>query len=98
MGNYILGLTPSQRVLQARMAASAKHARTDGRAATAAARAASPGSDDYWFAVVDPDEQLSAAEREKRARNAKREHFTRLALKSARARATRSSAGADEAA
>ena len=74
MGNYLLELTPSQRSLQARMAASAKHAKTDGREATAAARVASPGSDDYWISKVDPNGDLSAKEREKRARNAKREH------------------------
>ncbi len=95
MGNYLLELTPSQRSLQARMAASAKHAKTDGRDATAAARVASPGSDDYWISNVDPNGDLSAKEREKRARNAKREHFTRMALKSAKVRADRAAGGAE---
>lgn len=89
MGNYLLDLAPAQRSLQARLAASAKHARTDGREATAAARAASPGSDEYWIAKVDPNGELDVKERVKRARNAKREHFTRMALKSAKARAAR---------
>jgi hypothetical protein len=72
--------------MRARLAASAKHAKTDGREATAAARASSPGSDDYWLNRVDPANELGRKEREKRARNAKREHFTRMALRSANAR------------
>lgn len=88
--NYLLNLTPSERSLQAKMAASAKHAKTDGTEATAAARAASPASDDYWINKVDPGGELSVKERTKRARNAKREHFTRLALKSAKARTQKS--------
>jgi hypothetical protein len=89
VGNYISGLSASERSLQARMAASAKHAKTDGQEATAAARAASPGSDQYWIDRVDPKRELTRTERVKRARNAKREHFTRMALKSAKARAAR---------
>jgi hypothetical protein len=72
--------------MRARLAAFAKHAKTDGREATAAARAASPSADDYWLSRVDPDRVLNHKEREKRARNAKREHFTRMALRSAKAR------------
>ena len=93
MGNYISDLTPSERSLQARMAASAKHAKIDGPVATAAARAASPASDDYWIKKVDPSGELSVKERVKRARNAKREHFTRMALKSVQARANRTAGG-----
>ena len=43
------------------------HSRHDSREITAAARANSPGSNDYWFRVVDPDNQLDDAELQKLA-------------------------------
>jgi hypothetical protein len=72
--------------MRARLAANVKHSRTDGREATAAARAASPGSDGYWQREVDPDQMLSQKERTKRARNAKSAYFARLSLAGNKAR------------
>jgi hypothetical protein len=89
MGSSISDLDPTERALRARLAAYEKHAKTDGREATAAARAASPSSDEYWLAKVDPDRRLSRRERIKRARAGKRAHFTRMALRSKKARAKR---------
>jgi hypothetical protein len=56
---------------------------------TAAARAANPSSDAYWERNVDPDALLSEQERRTRAKDAKRAHFARLALKSRQARRRR---------
>jgi hypothetical protein len=84
--SYLNDLPPAERSMRARLAALVRHSQTDGREATAAARAASPGSDDYWLAKVDPGRVLDPKERAKRARNAKSAHFTRLALNSRRTR------------
>ena len=83
---YLSDLSPTERTMQARIAANVKHATTDGRDATAAARAASPGSDEYWLDKVDPERELAIKERRKRARNAKSAHFTKLALAGHRAK------------
>jgi hypothetical protein len=53
---------------------------------TAAARANGPGALEYWERKVDPDGVMSPADRAKCAGAAKREHFARLALASAKAR------------
>lgn len=82
-----LSLTPAERVLRSRLAAHALHAKYSGREVTRAARAASPGSDDYWLAQVDTD--LPEGERLRRARHLKKAYFTRLALKSSIARRRR---------
>lgn len=87
--SYLNDLPPAERSTRARLAALVRHSRTDGREATAAARAASPGSDEYWLAKVDPGRTLEPKERAKRARNAKSAHFTRLALSSCRSREQR---------
>jgi len=79
-------LTPEERSTRARMAAHALHSKYAGDEITAAARAASPGSNAYWEQKVDPDLELAPAERARRASHAKKAHFARLALKSSIAR------------
>lgn len=74
---------PGQRALAARIAAHSKWARTDPTEGTAAARRAFL---DRFEREVDPDGVLSPAERARRAEHAKKAHFTRMALKSAKAR------------
>lgn len=81
-------LTPSERSLQARMAAHALHARHDSRKITAPARAAFLNR---FESEVDPDGILPEAERLRRAEHARRAHMTRLALASAQARRKRAS-------
>lgn len=80
-------MTPSERVLRARLAAYALHAKYDARETTAAARAAFL---DRFERDVDPDGVLSAPERQRRAQAARKAYFTRLALRSAQARRARS--------
>lgn len=87
-------LTPAQRTLRARLAAHEKWATTDPIEGTAAARAAGPGSIDYWLNKVDPDHMLDDAERTRRAESAKKAHYARLAFKSAQARAQQGRADA----
>lgn len=79
-------LTPEQRVLRARLAAHVMHARNDSREVTASARAAFLAG---FEQEVDPEGQLPVEERMRRAAQARRAHFARLALASSRARATR---------
>ena len=79
-------LTPEQRALRARLAAYAMHARNDAKETTAPARAA---FDERFYREVDPDNVLSAEERERRANAARRAYFTRLAFESSRKRRQR---------
>lgn len=79
-------LPPNERTLRARLAALTLHSQVDSREHTAPARAASPGSLTYWDLKVDPDSSLDPKERTRRAEAARRAHFTKLALASARAR------------
>lgn len=77
----------SERALRARLAAHLSWAATaDPTARTAPARAAFL---DRFAREVDPDGTLPPAERERRAASARKAHFTRLALRSARVRARR---------
>jgi hypothetical protein len=62
------------------------HSQHDSKLTSQAAREASPGSDSYWDRQVDPDDVLDPQERARRAGHAKKAHFTRLALASAKAR------------
>jgi hypothetical protein len=80
-------LTPGQRSQRARIAALERHAQRDSIETTAAARAAGPGSDDYWLRQIEAS--LPADERLRRARLKKRAHFARLALLSAKTRRAR---------
>jgi len=77
-------LSPSQRAMQARLAAFVLHSRYDSRELTRPAREKFL---DRFIDEVDPERTLPQAERERRAECARRAYFTRLALKSAKARA-----------
>ncbi|NOP96958.1 hypothetical protein HGK70_13895 [Mycolicibacterium fortuitum] len=73
--------------MRSQIAAHESWARTPDRAArTANARKAML---DKFEQQVDPDGQLAPAERAKRAENARKAYFARLALKSAQARRNR---------
>ena len=76
-------LTPSERVLRARMAAYMLHASRDPRETTQAARRA---FDQRFLDQVDPDRVLPERERQRRADAARRAYFAWLAYRSARAR------------
>lgn len=85
--------TAADRVLRARIAAHekwAKHDRVDG---TAKARAAFL---DRFERQVDPDCVLDPKERRCRAESARKAYFTRLAMKSARARRSQTGSQRDE--
>jgi hypothetical protein len=77
-------LTPSERAMRARIASYASWARTEDRSARTA-----PGNRALMSSFerqVDPNGELPEAERLKRADAAKKAHFSRMALKSAKAR------------
>lgn len=85
-----MSLTPQQRTISAQIAAHSRWAHTPDRtAATAPARQAFL---DRFEREVDPDGVLDPVERAKRAENARKAHFKRMALASARARAKRTPA------
>lgn len=79
-------LTPSERSMQARIAAHSLHAQYDSRELTAAGRKAFM---DSFERKVDPEGVLDPAERRRRADHARKAHFTAMALKSAQARRQR---------
>lgn len=79
-------LTPTERVLRARMAALTLHSRVDGREHTAPARRAFL---DRFEREVDPACELPEPERRRRADLARRAYFTGLAFRSAKARRKR---------
>ena len=76
-------LTPTQRTLRARLAAHALHAQVDSAAHTQPARDAFMAR---FEREVDPDGVLDLVERQRRAAQAKKAYFTKLAYKSAVAR------------
>lgn len=77
----------SDKVLRARIAANERWAQTSDRsAATAPARAAALKR---FERLVDPNNELTEHERAVRAEAARRAHFLRMALKSAKARRKR---------
>jgi hypothetical protein len=80
------GMTPEQMSLRGRMGAHAIHARYDSRELTSNARKAFL---DRFEREVDPDGRLSPEERSRRAMHARKVYFSKLALKSARARSRR---------
>jgi hypothetical protein len=86
MNRRAVGLTPSQRSLRARIAAYTLHATHDARVTTQPAREAFLAR---FEREVDPDGSLPVAERRRRAEAAKRAYFSRLALRSAKARRAR---------
>lgn len=83
-------LTAEQRSMAASIAANERWANTDDR--SAATRAGREAFLARFERQVDPDGTLSPAERTRRAENARRAHFARLALKSSQARRARTSA------
>ena len=78
--------TPGERSLIAQLGGYERHSKGDAVEATAAARAAGPGSDSYWIEKVDPDRVLGDADRLRRAAAAKKAFYARLALASVKAR------------
>lgn len=84
--------TPAERSLRASLAANVGWANTPDRLArTAPGRAAAEAR---FEKLVDPEGLLPPAERAKRAANARKAHFQRMALASARSRRARAAAGA----
>jgi predicted methyltransferase MtxX (methanogen marker protein 4) len=81
-------LTPEQRSQRARIGGLSRWAREDPKPAMAKARA---GFDQRFIDEVDPERVLSEQERNRRADAARRAYFSKLALKSARARAKKAS-------
>jgi len=86
-------LTPSERVMRARMAAYMLHARYDPRETTKPARRA---FNQRFLDQVDPDHCLPDRERHRRAESARRAYFTRLAYLSARKRRRAAKLGTTE--
>lgn len=81
-------MTPEQRTLRSRAAAHVLHSRYDSRELTASARKAFL---DRFDLEVDPNSELSPAERARRAAQARKAYFTSLAFKSAKARQRKTS-------
>ena len=81
-----LSLTPAERTMRARIAASTRwaHASADDRKRQGATLSA--GRQRRFEHEVDPDRTLSAAERARRAENAMRAHMSRMQLASSKAR------------
>lgn len=79
-------LSPTQRVLRAKLGAFSLHAAHDPRETTAKARRTFLAK---FEAQVDPDRTLPEPERLRRADAARKAHMTRLAMASAKARAQR---------
>jgi hypothetical protein len=79
-------MTPEQRALRGRLGAAVLHSRIDPRLATENARRAFL---DRFEREVDPDGRLPIAERRRRAAQARKAYFYRLALASAKARSAR---------
>jgi len=80
-------LSPAERILRARLAAYAMHARHDARRTSANGRAAFLAR---FEREVDPDGRLDPEERRRRAEQARRAYFARLSLAAARARRAKS--------
>jgi len=86
---------PTQNALIAQIAARTRWANEDSKDPNGPlprARAASPGSREYWLRQVDPDGTLDERERARRAANAHRAHMARLTLKSVQVRRARAAA------
>jgi hypothetical protein len=78
------GLTGSERTMRAALASNISWANTEDRTART-----ENGRQAHWEKFkrqVDPDGKLTPAERHKRAENAYKAHFQRMALKSAKSR------------
>jgi hypothetical protein len=81
-------MTPEQKSLRSRLAAAILHSRYDSRRLTEPARRAFL---QRFLDEVDPQRRLSERERLRRADQARRAYFVRLALASSRARSARQS-------
>ena len=79
-------MTPSERQLRGRLGGFALAAKRNPKTYTASARAAFM---DRFLLQVDPDGVLPLAERERRAAAARKAHFSRMALRSAKSRRKR---------
>jgi hypothetical protein len=88
-------LSPSERTLRARLAAHSLHAKCDSRETTASGRASFLAR---FEREVDPDGALDPAERRRRAEQARRAYFTRLALAAVEARRSKRAREGGEAA
>jgi hypothetical protein len=84
------GLTPEQRSALARASAHALHAKVDPVAHTAPARAAFLSR---FEREVDPDLELTPAERSRRAEHAKKAYFLKMAVRREQARSRRKAEG-----
>lgn len=86
--------TSAERSTIARIAAQTRWGlyERDRSAATAAARAKSPSSDEYWFARVDPREEMTPEARAKAAESARTAYFEQLARKGRKAKAAKRAA------
>lgn len=72
-------VNPAQRTAKARIAADESWAKTRDRSArTAPARAA---AEDRFYRLVDPNGEMTPADREKAAANARRAFYRRIAVK-----------------
>ena len=78
-----LTFDPDEMATRGRIGAHTVHSRYDSRELTAPARAAFLAG---FEQQVDPERALPEAERQRRAEHARKAHFTRMALASARAR------------
>jgi hypothetical protein len=83
-------MTRSKRSLAGKQGAHTTHSRHYGRDITEAAR---DKFNQGFLDAVDPDRTLPEVERHRRAEHAKKAYFTKLARKSAQARARRAGGG-----
>lgn len=83
LGLLVLASSSTTRSRAASVAALTRWSLQDGRAGTAKARRT---WHDHWLEIVDPDNELPPAERERRADRARRAHMKRLSAKAAAAR------------
>jgi hypothetical protein len=87
-------MTPSERTTRARIGGHSLHAKHDSRVVSAPGRkAAAEALDARLLQDIDPENQLSEAERSRRLEHARRAHFLSLALKSAQTRKKRKATG-----
>lgn len=85
-----MSLTPAQRKLRAQIAANSRWSKEDPAPTAARGQA---GLQARFEREVDPDGTLEPAERVRRAGAARKAHFQRLALASAKARSARRTTG-----
>ncbi len=80
-------MTPEQRTLRGKIGAYSLHAQHDTRVVSAPGRAAAAKKlNDRLLTEIDPNGRLSEAERSRRLESARKAHFAKLALRSARVR------------